>query len=265
MISYIALMIYIIAFSNILLFFTLGSRILKTFFNIFMGLGCLVNIVELLAVWCHSGNFPTFSIFGFISIISAAFVVTYFILYIKFERPLVGMFISPFNIIFSIIAIVYFPTTLEYPTTAIVDSVWKYGHLPFVILGSTFFIASFLSSIMYLFQERQLKGKNFGKIFQRFPPLDTINSITSSSLKIGFYFFTIGILLGFAWIIDDGLENILISLKVVFSIITWVVFSIIISVKHYKGLSPHKIAVLTILGFLSMLIAYIGVAVFLIR
>lgn len=261
MISYLALMVYIIAFFNILLFFILGSKNLKTFFNIFMAIGCFVNIAELATVWYHTGNFPTYNLHGFMSIISAAFVVTYFIIYIKFERPLIGLFISPFNIIFSIAAI----ASPVYTSYVFVDSVWRYGHLPFVILGSTFFIVSFLTSVMYLFQEKQLKGKKFGVIFQRFPPLDAINNITSTTLKLGFYFFTIGSLLGFAWLVDEGLSSILSSSKIIFSIITWIVFAIIVAVKQYKGLSPHQIALLTILGFLSVLVTYIGVAAFLIR
>ena len=260
--SYIALMAYIVAFVNIILFFMLGNRLLKVFFNIFMGIGFFANFHELTVIWYITGIFPTAGLCGFMHVLSASFVVTYFIIYAKYKRPLLGMFITPFNIILSAVAI----GTADYQSSYVfVDSVWRYGHLPFVILGTTFFIASFLASVMYFIQERQLKSKQFGVVFKRFPPLDTINRINATSLKWGFYFFTIGVMLGFAWMVDENLEGIFTSYKIIFSLITWVVFAVIFFVKHFKGLSPRKMALYTILGFLSVLITYIGVAAFLIR
>lgn len=262
MISYLALMCYIVAFVNITLFLILGNRLLKASFNVFLGAGFFINILEIIVVWYNQGFFPSNNLYGFMNILSAAFVVTYFIIYAKYERPLVGMFICPFNIVFSAVAIA---APLNTSSNVFVDSVWRYGHLPFVILGTTFFIASFLASVMYFIQEKQLKSKHFGVVFQRFPPLDTINNINSTSLKLGFYFFTIGAVLGFAWMADRDLESIFTSYKIIFSLITWIVFAIIVGLKHFRGLPPRKMALYTILGFLSVLVTYIGVAVFLIR
>ncbi len=261
MISYLALMAYIIAFCHIAFFLVFGSRILKTLFNIFMGAGFVINITELVLSWYKTGYFPSSSLYDFMNIMSAAFVVTYFIIYAKYERPLIGLFISPFNVVFSAAAIVA-PVSASY---TFVDSIWRYGHLPFVILGTTFFIASFLSAVMYFIQERQLKGKKFGMVFQRFPPLDTINKINSTTLKLGFYFYTIGAVLGFAWMADGGFESLLASSKIIFSMVTWVVFAVIMGLKRWKGLSPRRMAFFTIAGFLCVLVTYIGVAVFLIR
>lgn len=261
MISYLALMAYIIAFCHIAFFLVFGSRILKPLFNIFMGVGLAVNVSELFLSWSKTGNFPSSSLYDFMNIMSAAFVLTYFIIYAKYKRPLIGLFISPFNIIFSAAAIVA-PSSVSY---TFVDSVWRYGHLPFVILGSTFFIASFLAAVMYFIQERQLKGKKFGVVFQRFPPLDAINKINSATLKLGFYFFTIGAGLGFAWMADGGFESLLSSSKIIFSLATWVIFATIMGLQRSRGLPPRRVAFLTIAGFLCVLVTYIGVAAFLIR
>ena len=184
-------------------------------------------------------------------------------LYIKYNRPLIGMFIAPFTVFLGLLTI-FFPPELA-PSYQVVDSIWKYVHLPFIILGTTFLVASFLASIMYIIQEYQLRHKKFGFIFHRFPPLDTIAKINDSSLNIGFYCFSIGAILGFIWMLQNDLEMILSTSKIIFSLLTWVLFALFVYIKRQRPISPHQIAHWTVAGFISILIMYIGVGSFLLR
>lgn len=263
MVSYIALIFYILAFFHILLFLVWGNRKLKALFNIFMGLGLIFNISDIALRWINTGSAPTSTLYDLLILVSISFGITYFILYAKFRRPLIGMFISPFMSVLGIIA-VFFPPSIA-PSYPVVDSIWRYVHLPFIILGTTFLLAAFLSSIMYMIQERQLKGKNFGFIFHRFPPLDTIGRINESSLTIGFFFFSIGVALGFVWMLQNGLEGIMSSAKIIFSVLTWFLFAFLIYFKRKKSLSPKMTAQWTVLGFVLIMLTYFGVALFLLR
>jgi len=144
----------------------------------------------------------------------------------------------------------------------IVVTFWLYIHLPFTIIGTAFFMLSTFTGIMYFIQERQLKTKNFGIIFRRFPPLDTINKLNSTTLYIGFYAFTIGLLAGIVWMFySNGRINVF-SPKLVFAIITWIIYSSITFYKQFRGMSPKHMALSTIIGFISVLITYVGVAFF---
>ena len=130
---------------------------------------------------------------------------------------------------------------------------------------SSFLVAAFVASVMYIIQEAQLKKKKFGFIFQRFPALDTIGKINNTSLTIGFYFFTIGAVLGFIWMLQNNLEEILSSAKVVFSVLTWILYAALIALRRIKPLTQRQTAQWTIIGFILIIVTYVGVASFMLR
>ena len=240
-----------------------GSRNVRNLFNIFMMLGLLSNLYELIIRFMETGLAPTSTLYDLMLSLSLSFGITYFILYAKYRRPLIGLFISPFMAAALVIAIFYPPTiTPSYP---VVDSIWKVVHLPFIVLGTTFLVAAFVASVMYILQEAQLKKKKFGFIFQRFPALDTIGKINNTSLTIGFYFFTIGAVLGFIWMLQNNLEQLLSSAKVVFSVLTWFLYAALIIFRRIKPLTQRQTAQWTIIGFVLIIITYIGVASFMLR
>ena len=256
MISYISLIFYILAFVHIALFLYSGSRSVRNLFNIFMILGLIFNLYELIVRFMETGLAPTSTLYDLMLSLSLSFGITYFILY-------AGLFISPFMAAALVIAILYPPTiTPSYP---VVDSIWKVVHLPFIVLGTTFLVAAFVASVMYIIQEAQLKKKKFGFIFQRFPALDTIGKINNTSLTIGFYFFTIGAALGFIWMLQNNLEEILSSAKVVFSVLTWILYAALIALRRIKPLTQRQTAQWTIIGFILIIVTYVGVASFMLR
>ncbi len=263
MISYISLIFYIIAFTHIMCFLLWGNRKLRNAFNIIMAIGLLFSIINVIIRYTNTGIAPTSTLYDIMNLLIISFGITYFILYAKYKRPLLGLFISPFMVIATIISIIFPPNVI--PSYQVVDSVWRYVHLPFIVLGTTFLIAAFITSIMYLIQESQLKKKNFGFIFQRFPALDTIASINNTSLQIGFYFFTIGVMLGFAWMLQNNLEEILLSMKIIFSVLTLFVFAILMILKRKSTTTPKQTAQWTVIGFVLILVTYIGVANFMLR
>ncbi len=169
------------------------------------------------------------------------------------------MFLIPFPLVCSILAL-YAPIT---EPSEVVSSLWRYLHLPFIILGSTFFVSSFFASLMYFLQERQLKTKSFGFVFKRFPPLNTINKIIDMTLQFGVSFFTAGAFFGFMWVSssDFSLSS---TVKILLSIVAWFIFAAILYGKHKEKITPRQTALFTIAGFLAMLISYIGVIVFLV-
>lgn len=261
MLSYIALMAYVLAFVHSVLSFFFDKKYFKILCNVFVGVGLIVNVYEICHWWMVTGRFPSSTVYDFMLLLSASFAATYFAVNVRVKSNVIGLFILPCPLVFSVLAL-FAPV---YETPPFVESVWRYGHLPFIILGTTFFIASFLLAVMFFIQEKQLRSKKFGVIFQRFPSLDVLNRMNDTTLKLGFYFFSIGALLGFIWMLQSGLENILSSPKIIFSLVTWAVFAFIIIKKARKDMTPRTTALWTIAGFLSVLVTYIGVAVFLAR
>lgn len=243
---------------HVTLFFFMGHKRLEIITNIFAVLGLVLTAAQYMALYkLPSPPYATLS--GVLLLLTMSLLISYLVIYLKYKRPSIGLFVFPLTVIFVLMSRV--SSGIAAAREGIVVTVWLYIHLPFTIIGTAFFMLSTFTGIMYFIQERQLKNKNFGIIFRRFPPLDTINKLNSTTLYIGFYTFTIGLLAGMVWMYYSGSVNIT-SPKLVFALITWVIYSCIAFYKQFRGMSPKQTALSTIAGFISVLITYVGVAYF---
>lgn len=256
----ISLSLYILAFLHAVLYFFLGYQNLTKITNIFAIAGLVVNIFSFALSWQKIGQLPSATLAEVLQVLIIALVAIYLLLYLKFKRPLLAMFILPIAIIIGISTFALKDIGVTIPHS---NSFWLYLHLPFTILGSALFMISAIAGFMYVILERQLKNKTFGKIFYRFPPLNVINQVNTTTLFIGFAFFTVGLIAGIIWGLIEWNGAMVFTPKLIFAIITWLIFISIITIKHTKGLSPNGIAIWSITGFISIIITYFGVALFL--
>lgn len=258
----ISLSLYILSFLHAVLYFFLGYKNLTKITNTFATLGLCVNIGSFILIWQQVGQFPSNTLSELLKILSMSMVAVYLLLYLKFKRPLLAMFILPVVIIIGISTFGLQNIQLSQSAS---HSFWLYLHLPFTIIGSALFMVSAIAGLMYVMQERQLKKKHFGKIFHRFPPLNVMNQLNLVTLIIGFAFFTVGLITGVIWGLIEWNGALVLTPKLIFAFITWCIFGAIISIKHTKGFSPTGTAVWSIIGFLSIIVTYFGVALFLLR
>lgn len=254
-----ALLGCVLALLHVTLYFFLGYKRLELVTNAFAVLGLGFTVLQYTALYKMPVP-PYASLSGVMLLLAMALFIGYLAMFLKYKRASVGLFVFPLTVIFVMIS--KFSSGIAATQNEVVVTAWLYIHLPFTILGTAFFMLSTFTGIMYFIQERQLKKKNFGVIFRRFPPLDTINRLNNTTLYVGFYTFTIGLLAGVVWMFySSGRINIF-SPKLVFAILTWIIYSSITFYKQLKGMSPKDTALSTIIGFISVLVTYIGVAYF---
>jgi len=256
------LFFYIISFLLILFHFFHNNRNLYLSSQIAMFISVTLNIVNFILQWIRSNEFPSTSLFHVLDLAMLFLGIGYFVMFAKYRRPFILLFVLPFIIGSGIGGFV--SDNIIYRAKPI-STFWIYIHLPLTIGGTAFFLIAALAGILYFLQEKQLKNKNFGLIFRNFPPLETINNINIFALYIGFVLFSGGIISGIIWGILEWNGTLILTSKLIFSFITWIVFAIIIIVKKTKGLTPKKIATLSVIGILLILLTYHGVATFLLR
>jgi ABC-type transport system involved in cytochrome c biogenesis permease subunit len=250
----------VLALLHVTLFFFMGYPRLALVTNVFALLALFFSSAQYISLYKMFDVMPFATFSGVMLLLAQAILLVYLVLLMKYRRPSIGLFVFPLSVLFIMAARVSAGVNVQH--SEVVTSVWLYIHLPFTIIGTAFFMLSTVSGIMYFIQERQLKRKQFGIIFHRFPPLDTIDRLNNTTLYLGFYTFTIGLLAGLVWMFySSGRINVF-SPKLVFAIITWIIYSSITFYKQIKGMTPKDTALSTIVGFISVLITYIGVAFF---
>jgi len=249
----------VLSLLHVTLYFFLGYKRLELVTTGFALLSLVFTALQYITLYkMHTPPYASLS--GIMLLLTIAMLIGYLAMYFKYGRPSIGLFVFPLTVIFVMIA--RFTSGMVVAGDDVVVTFWLYIHLPFTILGTAFFMLSTFTGIMYFIQERQLKTKNFGIVFRRFPPLDTINKLNNTTLYIGFYTFTIGLMAGIVWMFYSSGRINMLSPKLVFAIITWLIYSCITFYKQFRGLSPKQTALSTIVGFISVLITYVGVAFF---
>lgn len=72
-------------------------------------------------------------------------------------------------------------------------------HIGANILGLSFLLMSAVSALVYLFQERRLKKKNFSPIFRKLPPTESLEKAQHFFLKYSFPWLTLAVFIGTLW------------------------------------------------------------------
>jgi ABC-type transport system involved in cytochrome c biogenesis permease subunit len=122
-------------------------------------------------------------------------------------------------------------------------------HAGFVLLAYAAFLTMFMAGVLYIVQEREIKGKHFGAMFRRLPSLDTCDTIGSRSLAVGFVLLTLGIAVGLIWSrLRDGIlwrgdptE--------VFAVGTWLIYLVLMHYRLTAGWRGRRAALVSIVGF----------------
>jgi cytochrome c-type biogenesis protein CcsB len=148
------------------------------------------------------------------------------------------------------------------PIPEILQNSWVYLHSTFLFLAYGMFFLTFIASIIYLLQERQLKSKKPSSSFYQLPSLGTLDDLFFKFLISGFVFMTLGLLVGVIWAEREWVNGWHGDPKVISAIITWVIYLILIYFRVTVGWRVRRAACISMLGFVSIIFTFLGVSYF---
>ena len=127
---------------------------------------------------------------------------------------------------------------------------WLLVHIFMVLLGYAALLLTAVASVFYLVQERQLKTKKRSTLFDRLPPLATLDNLITRSMGFGFAFITLGVIAGTTWAFVESGTSWIGDARVDFSFFTWALCLVMIFLRATAGWRGRKAAVmaLTVLG-----------------
>jgi len=170
------------------------------------------------------------------------------VLHRAYKVPSLGAFLVP------LLLVVILPSTLLDPAhPEVAPEVVRHAafHVLVAILAVALFAVACGAALMYLLQEREVKGKRFGAFFLRLPSLDSLDRITGRLVRAGFLAFTVALLAGTlnaavlwkaAWSWD---------LQQITSVVVWLVYGWMVHLRR-AGWHGHRYAVLTLAAFVVL-------------
>jgi len=134
---------------------------------------------------------------------------------------------------------------------------WFVFHVVLAFLGYAGLTVAFAAGLMYLVQFRELKSKRFGAVFRFFPPLDTLDRIGRGGLIAGMSFLTLALLVGWAWSERFGPPMSPRNPKVIWGILSWLVFAAALSARAGGGRPARRAAMVSVVGFALVIAGYV--------
>jgi ABC-type transport system involved in cytochrome c biogenesis permease subunit len=133
------------------------------------------------------------------------------------------------------------------PLIPALQSNWLHVHVFACFIAYAAFAISFLCGLFYLFR---LKGMPAG---------EKLEEMNYQSIMVGFPMLTAGILTGAVWANYAWGAYWSWDPKETWSLITWIVYALFLHARFTRGWKGRRLALLSIVGFLSVIFTYIGV------
>ena len=134
------------------------------------------------------------------------------------------------------------------PLVPALQSNWLHIHVITCFLAYAAFAISFIAALLYL-----VKGRGEAA------PRENLDEINYRSIIVGFPMLSAGILTGAVWAHYAWGSYWSWDPKETWSLITWIVYALYLHARVVKGWKGKRIAMVSIVGFLSVIFTYFGV------
>ncbi len=200
------------------------------------------------------------------SLLGLAVAALFFLIWWLYDAVPLGIFAFPATFILVFIPALG-PGGYTFPSQGVRTS-WLIAHIAALLVAYVALVFSVLASILYLVQERRLKsklkpGKTSGWMgLDWLPPLDTLERLAHATLEFGFPCMTVGLIIGAVLVQETPLgASYFLDTKVIASVISWIVYVVLLLVRRSAGLRGRKAAYLTG-AFMVVMIAVWALNVF---
>ena len=181
-----------------------------------------------------------------------------FLLLLRFwPIPSVGAFVTPLVLMSVLPGIFGLGPNAHGAVPAVVRLPSLKLHVATAIGGVALFAIAFGVALMYLLQEREVKGKRFGALFSRLPSLDALDRLNQRLVRSGFAIYSVALVTGAVvaknawgsfWTWDP---------QQVASLVVWLLYGAMVQLRHV-GIHGRRYALLTLAGFVLVLTSMIA-------
>ncbi len=226
--------------------------------SVITALGTLCIVLALAFRGVSQGRIPAFGRFETLSIYAAMLTVAYLYGALRHDIRGISAIILPYAVAVAALAMPGLAANPQIDPK--LKSVWLALHIVTAFAGYAVFTLASVLAAAYLIQDRNLKRKRFGAVFQRLPSLETLDQLMYAQIGAAFVTFSISILLGVLlthlygwgtkWLTDP---------KVVATGATWALYAMLFHLRAGADRHGRRIALVTLFGLVCILFTFIGV------
>jgi ABC-type uncharacterized transport system permease subunit len=132
-------------------------------------------------------------------------------------------------------------------------------HLLLSTVGAAGLFIGFAFTILAYLQDRELKAKTRGRMWEWIPSLSVCKMVSYRALAIGFSIYTVGLLTGVVWSYRTTAGFMEISAKQIGAVTAWILFAVILQSYISGSYKARRAAVLSACAFVAMVVAILGI------
>ena len=219
--------------------------------------GLLINMAAMVIRYIESyqlgiGYVPLSNMYESMGFFASATVGFHLLFEKIYQTRTLGAFIMPLGFFAMGIAVLALSPEIR-PLMPALQSDWLFYHVVTCFSGYGAFAVSFGISIAYLMKKTpQEKGSLL-------PDRKTLEEINYKAIIVGFLLFTMGIITGAIWAHYAWGSYWSWDPKETWSLITWIVYAILLHSKYAGRLAGRKMAYISVVGFAAVIFTYWGV------
>lgn len=133
------------------------------------------------------------------------------------------------------------------------------AHLLFTTVGTAGLFIGLAFGLLALLQDRALKNKTRGRLWDRIPSLDVCKNVSYRALAIGFSIYTIGLLSGVLWAYRTtaGIGDL--RVKQVGAVTAWILFGVLLQSYVSNTYRRKRTLFISAGAFVAIIVAILGI------
>jgi cytochrome c-type biogenesis protein CcsB len=216
--------------------------------------GFACHTLFLILISLQRGHFPITNLSEALSIFAWCISLAFMIANFRYKIHALGAFILPLVSVLTIFSQAIWEENHSIPPR--LKSGWIYFHASVAFLAYAAFFFTFIAGILYLIQEKELKDKNFRFLYFRLPSLQVCDELLRRFLYVGFVSMSLTIISGAFWAQKEWGQFWSWEPKQTLSLITWVIYFILVNYRISSKWQGRRAAYISILGFASVLCTF---------
>ena len=222
-----------------------------------VGAGLLSHLAGLMTAALAFDRPPLTNVSGFLSVLAFMACAAFLVGYWKYRIMPLAIFVLP--VVFLLTLTSALQGDLNF-SSAPFRTRWMVLHISALFVGYAALFLTFIASVMYLMQERELKSKKPWAFYHRLPSLEALDALAHRTLVVGMPFMTLGIITGFIWAGTTWEGPWGLDWKIIASVLTWLGYLAIFASRVAGRLRGRRAAYFAMAGFAALMFTFLVIS-----
>jgi len=219
-----------------------------------VALGFLFHTTFLILLGIQRQHFPITNLSESLSFFAWCISLTFMAANFRYRINALGPFVLPLVSLLTIVSEIFWEENHAIPPSF--KSGWVYFHSSIAFLAYAAFFLTFISAIIYLIQEKELKHKNFRFLYFHLPSLQVCDDLWRRSLFVGFVAMSLTIISGAFWAQQAWGHFWSWDPKQTAALVTWAIYLILLNYRLSSKWRGRWAAYISIIGFASTVFTF---------